>query len=310
MSLEELWQQFPRTLAEFDERFPDEEACRRYLIDVRWGGRVRCARCQAEETWELGNGRFECKRCGHQTSVTAGTLLHGTRKPLKLWFRAMWEMASRKNGVNACELQRLMGFGSYGTAWNWLHKLRRAMARRSAEPLWGEVVVDDAYLGAKRHATHLFGRGTTNDVILVAAENGGGRIRIARAEGVTEAAIGPFIEVSIAPDARVVTDGWAGYSVSALNGRAHVATSKIRHAQNDPLQMCHIVIALLKRWWLGTFHGAISSKHLDAYLEEFAFRFNRRKTTGAGRITARLLHLALASQPITEHDLFAQPFAA
>jgi transposase-like protein len=307
MRADELWLSFPKTLAEFDERFPDEAACRAHLIELRWGGRVRCARCECDETWELQNGRFECKRCSHQTSVTAGTLLHRTRKPLRLWFRAMWEMAARKGGINACELQRLMGFGSYGTAWNWLHKLRRAMAERSCHRLNGFVVVDESYLGGK---SSVRGRGTDKALFLVAAEDGGGRIRIEHADDASAKSIGPFVGRNISANAHVTTDGWSGYSPNAIGNRQHIAKAKTDSTSLDPLFMCHVVAALLKRWWLGTYHGSMSPKHMPFYFEEFTFRFNRRKTNGVGRITSRLLQMAISSKPVTEAQLLGQPIAA
>ncbi len=307
MRPDELWLSFPKTLAAFDERFPDEAACRAHLIELRWGGRVRCARCECHETWELQNGRFECKRCGHQTSVTAGTLLHRTRKPLRLWFRAMWEMAARKGGINACELQRIMGFGSYGTAWNWLHKLRRAMAGRSCHKLDGFVVGDESYLGGKGEVR---GRGTDKALVLIAAEDGGGRIRVEPADDASANSIGLFVGRNIGTDAHVTTDGWSGYSSNAIGGRQHTAKEKTDYTSQDPFHMCHVASALLKRWWLGTYHGSMSPKHMPFYFEEFTFRFNRRKTNGVGRITSRLLQTAIASQPITEAELLRQPIAA
>ena len=123
MDLEELWREFPRDAGSFERAFPDDEACRRYLVEVRWGGTPICAKCDSSKTWELSNGRFECTECGYQMSVTAGTPMHRTKKPLKDWFRAMWEVATHKTGISAKDLQRTMGFGSYKTAWTWLHKL-------------------------------------------------------------------------------------------------------------------------------------------------------------------------------------------
>lgn len=307
MGPEELWLNFPKTLAEFDERFPNEAACRAHLIELRWGGKVRCARCECNETWELQNGRFECKRCGHQTSVTAGTLLHRTRKPLRLWFRAMWEMAARRGGINACELQRIMGFGSYGTAWNWLHKLRRAMAGRSSHGLDGLVVIDESYLGGK---SQVRGRGTEKALILIAAEDNAGRIRIEPANDGSAVSIGAFVSRNIDTAAQVTTDGWPGYSSIALGDRKHTVKENTDYTSEDPFHMCHVAAALLKRWWLGTFHGSMSLQHMAFYLVEFAFRFNRRKTNGVGRITSRLLQMAITSKPISEAELLSQPFAA
>ena len=119
----------PQTLAGLEAAFPDEASCRRFLVRLRWGDRPRCSRCHSESLWELSNGRFECSECGRQTSVTAGTPLHGTRKPLRVWFRAIW-MTAHESGISAKELQRIMGFGSYETAWSWHHKLRRCQSTR------------------------------------------------------------------------------------------------------------------------------------------------------------------------------------
>ena len=306
MHPETLWREFPSSLDEFEERFPDEEACRAYLIDLRWGGRPRCGRCDSDQTWELENGRFECQACGRQTSVTAGTLFHGTHKPLRFWFRAMWELAVRKSGINACELQRIMGFGSYETAWSWLHKLRRAMGGRSASRLRGDVVADESYIGSKGKVR---GRGTTKQAIFIAAEDWSGRARLGLAKDASAKSIGAFVKRSIDPTARVTTDRWIGYTSVALGGRSHIAKPSSSQAGKDPLVMCHIVSALIKRWWLGTYHGSMSVKHMPAYLEDFTFRFNRRTTTGIGRITARLIHLAVTSIPVTRAQIVAQPIS-
>ena len=132
----DLWGDFPRTVIEFEERFATEEDCRTYWIEARWGGKPACARCDSTRVWSNKDGtRFHCAACDHQTSLTSGTVLEKTRKPLKMWFRAVFEISSRKNGISAKDLQRIMGFGSYKTAWSWLHKLRASMLRGDREPL-------------------------------------------------------------------------------------------------------------------------------------------------------------------------------
>src|SRR6476620_11050018 len=133
---DDLWRNFPKTAIEFDRRFATEEACRTYWIEARWGGEPACARCGSKRVWaERGGFLFECGDCDHQTSLTSGTLLEKTRKPFKVWFRAVFEISSRRNGISAKELQRILGFGSYKTAWSWLHKLRAALVRPDREPL-------------------------------------------------------------------------------------------------------------------------------------------------------------------------------
>ena len=308
MNIEDMWRSFPKTATEFEAMFPDDEACRRYLIDVRWGGRPRCGKCDREDVWELSNGRFECRRCGHQTSVTAGTVLHKTRKPLRMWFRAIWEMSVRKNGISAKELQRILGFGSYETAWTWMHKLRRCSRRQGRVPLDDDVVVDESYVGG---TTRIHGRGTGKALILVAAEEGG-RTRLEHAAGFQETDMIGFIRRNIAPSATVTTDSLQSYTKKALGPRTHnrLKLKQFNLKVEDPLQQCHRVANLLKRWLLGTYHGGVSRKHLWSYLDEFSFRFNRRKTRGVGRIAARLLQQVVAVPPMTYNTIVHSPVTA
>lgn len=308
MNCEDLWRSFPTTATEFEAMFPDEDACRRYLIQVRWGGHPRCGKCGHDRVWELSDGRFECRQCGHQTSVTAGTILHKTRKPLRMWFRAIWEMSVRKNGISAKELQRILGFGSYETAWTWMHKLRRCTRRKERIPLDDEVEVDESYVGKP---THTRGRGTGKAVILIAAERGG-RVRLEHSDGFGEAHMIGFISRNVAPSATIVTDSFPSYTQKAVEPRTHrrFNLKKLDVKIEDPLQQCHRVANLLKRWLLGTYHGGTSRKHLSAYLDEYTFRFNRRKTRGVGRIAARLIQEVVSVQPITYSTIVHSPITA
>ncbi len=120
---------YPRNLAEFEARFATEQACREYLCQLRWPEGFRCPRCGHDKAWAVRTALLECAGCGHQASPTAGTIFQDTRQPLQSWFRAMWWLTSQKNGASALGLQRVLGLGSYKTAWTWLHKLRRAMVR-------------------------------------------------------------------------------------------------------------------------------------------------------------------------------------
>jgi transposase-like protein len=168
------WRDFPKTATEFEERFATEEDCRAYWIEARWGSEPACARCGSKRVWTIRGGTtFECADCDHQTSLTSGTVLEKTRKPLKMWFRAVFEISTRRTGISAKDLQRIMGFGSYETAWTWLHKLRAAMVRPDREPLGPFAQVDETLVG---------GKGSPNkELVLVAAEVDG-RVRLAHAD--------------------------------------------------------------------------------------------------------------------------------
>lgn len=299
MTHEDLWRDFPKTLPEFERRFPDEESCRAYLIEVRWGGRPRCDRCQCDRVWQSGRGLWECSACGHQTSITSGTPLHRTRKPLKLWFRAIWEMVTRKTGISGKDLQRLMGFGSYETAWTWLHKLRASLVSPDREPLRGSVQVDEGYMGGKAEGPQR-GRSTEGKAVIVVGAEPGGRMRLEHSPDATAVSLGSFIRRNVAAGEMLLTDFGPGYTKQAVAGRGHLAENQSTELQGkkDSLQHCHWALSNLKRWWLGTHHGAVSNKHLQAYLDEFVFRANRRSTEGVGRIAARGLQGVMKRGPM------------
>jgi Zn ribbon nucleic-acid-binding protein len=296
-ALDDLWRDFPKTAQEFEARFATEEDCRAYWIQARWGGHPACARCNSTRVWTIREGTtFECAECGHQTSLTSGTLLEKTRKPFKTWFRAVFEISTRRTGISGKDLQRILGFGSYKTAWSWLHKLRAAMVRSDSEPLGPFVQLDEALVGGK-------GR-PHKELVLVAAE-ANGRVRLAHVENNDKNTCKRFAEGQIAADTHVVTDGHAGYSEKSLGKRPHeaIVQTKAERRESDAVQSCHWTISLLKRWLLGTHAGAVRDKHLQAYLDEFAFRHNRRKTNGVGRIAARVIESLVARPPLTMRNL-------
>ena len=156
---------YPENQLEFADRFSSEEACRTYLFSMRWPYGFKCPQCGNANTWPTSRHEYRCKECNLQTSVTAGTIFHKTRKPLRLWFLAMWNVTSQKYGANALGLQRVLGLGSYHTAWEWLHKLRRAMVRPEREKLSGLVEVDETYIGGAK--TGKRGRGATGKALVV-----------------------------------------------------------------------------------------------------------------------------------------------
>ena len=297
---DDLWRDFPKTATEFEERFSTEVDCRAYWIEARWGGQPACACCNSTRVWTIREGTtFECAHCGHQTSLTSGTLLEKTRKPLKMWFRAIFEISTRRTGISAKDLQRIMGFGSYKTAWSWLHKLRAAMVRSESEPLGPFVQADEALVGGKG--------GPHKELVLVAAERNG-RVRLAHAANNDEATLERFAGEQIGADTHVVTDGHAGYNARSLATRPHdmIVQTKVERRENDAVQNCHWTISLLKRWLLGTHAGAVRPKHLQAYLDEFAFRHNRRKTNGVGRIAARVIESLVAHEPLPMRKIIGE----
>lgn len=287
---------YPRTLPEFDAWFSSETDCEEFLCRLCWPGGFRCPTCGGVGGWRTKRGLLRCSGCERQTSVTAGTIFEGTRKPLRLWFQAIWYVTNQKHGVSALGLQRVLGLRSYQTAWAWLHKLRRAMVRPTRDRLGGEVEVDETFLGGADTDTD--GRGTGRSLIVIAAEvrgRGTGRIRMRRVADASADSLIPFIQQVVSDGAIVRTDGWSGYRPVARAGYQHRATSLrgTKVPAHVAMPRIHRVASLLDRWWLGTFHGSISDQHLAYYLDEFTFRFNRRTSKARGLLFYRLMQRAV-----------------
>ena len=295
---------YPKTLLEMERRFATEDACREYLTRLRWRNGFICPACQGKVGWVDRRHRWTCQDCRRQSTVTAGTIFEGTHLPLQVWFRAVWLVTSQKSGASALGLQRVLGLGSYETAWSWLHKLRRAMVRPGRDRLNGTVEVDEAFIGGVTCGAD--GRdGVGKALVAIAAQEdatGIGRIRLARvADGSTPSLHG-FIQQAIAPGSTVHTDGWAPYQGLEKLGYSHTITrlkGKGKEAAVELLPRVHRVASLLKRWLLGTHQGAVGPTHLDYYLDEFTFRFNRRRSASRGKLFFRLLEQAVQVGPVT-----------
>lgn len=295
-------EEYPRNLTELEENFSTEEGCRAYLARLRWPDGFRCSRCAGSRSWPVRGVLLECATCGFQTSVTAGTIFQDTRTPLPVWFRAMWWVTTQKNGASALGLQRVLGLKSYETAWAWLHKFRRAMVRPGRDRLTGRIEVDECYVGGEEE--YLPGRlNLDKALVVVAAQEDGpgiGRIRMRQIGNASAESLIPFVEDAVAPGSIVHTDGWPGYLPLKSKGYEHKVTilKGKKKTASELLPRVHRVISLLKRWLIGTHQGAVSSKHLDYYLDEFTFRFNRRRSRSRGKLFFRLVQQALALEPV------------
>jgi len=296
-------EEYPKTLLEMERRFATEAACREYLTKLRWRTGFICPACQGKVGWEDRRHRWTCQSCRRQSTVTAGTIFEGTHLPLQVWFRAVWLVTSQKSGASALGLQRVLGLGSYETAWSWLHKLRRAMVRPGRDRLTGTVEVDEAFIGGVSSGTGRDGVGKA--MVAIAAEEDGtgiGRIRLARVSDGSTPSLHGFIQQAIAPKSTVHTDGWAPYQGLEKLGYSHTITrlkGQGKEAAVELLPRVHRVASLLKRWLLGTHQGAVGPTHLDYYLDEFTFRFNRRRSASRGKLFFRLLEQAVQVGPVT-----------
>jgi transposase-like protein len=247
-------------------------------------------------------GLYQCRGCRSQTSVTAGTIFQDTRKPLVMWFRAMWYVTSQKNGASALGLQRVLGLGSYETAWTWLHKLRRAMVRPDRDRLHGWIEVDETFIGGLAEGA-VGGRQKTNKaLVVIAAQADGpalGRIRMRMIADASADSLHPFVIDCIEPGSTLHTDGRQGYAGLEKKGfeREISITRGRRKDASKLLPRVHRVASLLKRWLLGTHQGAVAPWQLPYYLDEFTFRFNRRTSKSRGKLFFRLMQQAVNTPP-------------
>jgi transposase-like protein len=279
-------------MQEFMDRFRTEEACRQYLHDVRWADGFICPTCAHTDAWKLGRGIQKCKKCGRDISVTANTVFHGRHLSLRLWFQALWLVVSQKNGVSALGLSRVLGIQEK-TSWKLLGKIRTAMVRVGRERLTGLVEVDEVFIGGVKPGIR--GRGALGKVlVLVAVEDMGkkgfGRIRIEIISDASASSLKIAIKKMVEPGSIIRTEQWKGYTASALEGYEHTVMK--RHSLEpgeDPTPLVHRIAALLKRWLLGTHQGRVAEAHLASYLDEFVFRFNRRKSKSRGKLFFRLV---------------------
>ncbi|MCU0836531.1 MAG: IS1595 family transposase [Chromatiaceae bacterium] len=298
---------YPRSVGEFQAWFRTDGDCLDYLEWLRWPCGFVCPICGHEGGWRLSDGRFRCCGCGGRTSVTAGTIFDRTRTPLTVWFNACWLFAIGKDGMSALSLKRTLAISSYQTAWAMLHRLRSVLVRPGRDRLTGLVEVDETYIGGQE-AGLPGGRAQGKKVLTgIAVEilepRGFGRCRMRPLADASAASLHTFVTDFVEPGAKVITDGWKGYSGLEKLGYIHLPRSQraARVCGEDPGELLpgvHRVASLVKRWLLGTHQGAVDSAHLANYLNEFVFRFNRRRSRSRGMVFYRVLELAVAYEPV------------
>lgn len=290
---------FPQTQMEFEKMFSTEQQCLDYLISLKWKDGYVCKDCGHNQYWLLSRRRIGCKKCRCQTSIINGTIFEQTNKPLTLWYRAIWSMIVQKNGISALGLQNIMGFGSYQTAWTWLHKLRMLTVLSNRNKLNGKVEVDETLLGGRKEGKR--GRGAEGKVLIAIAVEifvkGTGRVRLSRIPNASRNSLKKFIENNIDEGSEIVTDGWKSYR--SIEGYQHtVVESKDKSGNENILPNVHRVASLLKRWLLGTHQNYITGNKTKNYLDEFVFRYNRRKSKSRGLLFQRVMEQAVNHQPI------------
>lgn len=311
---------YPTNWDQFLEWFPDNAACLEYLEDVRWPEGFVCPLCQEQgEPYRGSRFRLVCRRCRHQTTVTSGTIFDKTRTALTSWFAAVWYVTSQKHGVSALGLQRALGLGSYQTAWALLHRLRRAMVRQDRDRLNGVVEVDELFLAGPVHLSPRWrsrypGRSKQQlkslmSIVAAAVEirepKGLGRVRLRRITEASVESLHPFVRDNIEPGTMVRTDGSHAYKFLSDQGYAHERCVHLGATEPPHISMPGVnrIASLLQRWLLGTHQGSVRPHQLDYYLDEYAFRFNRRQSRSQGMLFYRLIQQAVLTGPLTYKDI-------
>ena len=303
---------YPGSYAEFRAWFSDDTTCLNYLDWLRRPGGFVCPHCGCESSWEMAGGVRRCSGCRRRVSSTAGAIFQDTRTPLTVWFAAAWYLTSQKNDISSLGLQRVLGLGSYQTAWMILHRLRSAMVRPGRGLLSGDVEVDEMFFGGVKPGKR--GRGAAGKALVAIAieqraPKGYGRARMAVIPDAAALTLRAFLLEHVERGSVVLSDAFRSYPIAVGDDFTHrpvnVAASSV--PAHVPLPGVHRVASLAKRRLLGTHQGAVEIDHLQAYLDEFCFRFNRRNSRSRGMLFYRLMQQTVGSPPVTYRQLVANP---
>ncbi len=291
----------PENQIEFEKMFTTEEQCLDYLKELRFPQGYSCRKCQHNEYWLNNRGIMVCKSCKNELSITSGTIFHRSKLPLVVIFRALWWMVAQKNGVSAIGIQRVLGLGSYRTAWVWLHKFRRLMVFPDRNKLSGKIEVDETLVGGKKAGKR--GRGAEGkSLVVIAVEilgKGTGRVRMSLISNASKKELGKFINENIEAGSNLITDGWKGYTGISKKGYYHEIEDNTKMLDGEEiLPNVHRIASLLKRWLLGTHQNYIGEEYLSYYLDEYTFRYNRRKSNSRGLLFQRLIEQGVLHEPV------------
>ena len=298
--------QIPKNQIEFEQMFSTEEQCLEFIKKIRFPEGYHCPKCKSTEHWLNNRNLMVCKTCKFELSVTSGTFFHKSKLPLVVIFRTIWWMIAQKNGVSSIGIQRILGIGSYRTAWTWLHKFRRLMVFPNRTKLKGSIEVDETLVGGRKSGKR--GRGAEGKrLVAIAIEvqiKGTGRVRMAVIKDASKKSLKKFITNNIEEGSTVITDGWKGYNGIDKKGYQHKIENETKVLDNEEiLPNVHRIASLLKRWLLGTHQNYIGDGYLEYYLDEYTFRYNRRKSNSRGLLFQRLIEQGVLSKPISYKDV-------
>ena len=306
---------YPKDLIEFMNRFPTDIECRKYLLTIRWEHGFLCTACGHNEYWTNEESSYcICSKCRHRVSLLAGTIMQDSKLPVRIWLTAMWLFVTQKDGISAKSLQENLGLRSYKSAWSLLHKLRIAMVRSSREKLSGLIELDEEYIGGTQEGAKR-GRGSENKQLVAVAvqldilsddhpERSSlrdyrlSKIRVKHISNASKAELHAFVKENVAVGSTLIRDNWSGYSGIDDEGYySEITKISTSTSEEEKLPHVHLAISLMKRWILGTYQGSINEANLQTYLEEFAFRFNRKTSHNRGWLFYRMVQGAVTTEP-------------
>lgn len=296
---------YPNTQKEFENFFSDEKKCFRYLFEIKYSNGFICSDCHSTNYWLIRKRVLRCKNCKKETSLTAGTIFHSTNLSLMDLFRVIWWIVIQKNGVSAKGLERILGI-SYNTAWVWLHKFRRVMVLPEREKLEGHIEIDEMLIGEKKKGKR--GRGAEGKTLVAIAveiyEKETGRTRLSVIEDASRKSLNAFIKQNIKKNSTITTDAWSGYvDVTKMKYLHNVINQTKELNKDNVLPNVHRIAALVKRWLLGTHQSYITKNHLQFYLDEFTFRYNRRKSKSRGKLFYTIIYQAIKHEPLLNTEI-------
>lgn len=299
--------EYAKNQMEFEKSFATDEQCIAYLLKLRLENIFECPSCHHKEYWINNRNQMVCKLCNRQTSITAGTMFHGTKTSITLIFRALWFIVAQKNGVSAVSVQKILGIKRYETVWTWLHKFRRLMVMPERTKLSGTVEIDETLVGGKKSGKR--GRGAEGKILVIIAielvDKKMGRVRMTTIESADRHRINQFIKDNVELGSTIITDGWKGYTdIKKMKYNHEIQNKKIILDKEEITPNVHKIASLLKRWLLGTHQNYVSQDYLEYYLDEFTFRYNRRNSKSRGLLFYTLLKQAMSHQPLSKKNLF------
>lgn len=288
---------------EFENSFNSDEQCLEYLHSLKYSNGFECKYCSGVDYWKNKRNVLICKKCKQETTVLSGTIFHGAKIPLHLLFRMLWYIIVQKNGVSALSVQTVLGFSRYDTVWTWLHKFRRIMILPKRDKLVGRIEVDETFIGGVKKGKP--GRGAEGKIIVIVAielvNDHTGRVRMSVIEHADRLCINEFIKNNIEENSTIITDGWKGYvDIQKMKYTHQIETKTIAANGENLTPNVHKIASLLKRWLLGTHQNFTSEDYLSYYLDEYTFRYNRRKSNSRGLLFYTLLKQAMLNKPIYE----------